>query len=202
MNTDASPPPPPPTSTLKDRRSRIVLLVAAAILALGMLSLRMSGAIRPCAVPTGAMSPAVSPGDQIIVERLTFWSRKPVRGDIVAFDTAAVPEIPSPPSLWIKRVAGLPGDQLRIADGKLYINGTNAMLGNAEGEIHYVNYPGSIYLRSTNDTLTVSNDCYFVLGDNSSNSSDSRFWGLLPAKSVIGRATYCYWPPARMGTIK
>jgi len=163
--------------------------------------LRLFGLIRPFFVPTGAMTPALSPGDHFMMERFTFLVRKPQRGDMIVFRTDGIASLPAD-TLYIKRVAGEPGERLRISDGKLYVNDTHVALRNASGEIRYVFLPGSSYLASDKDSVTVPDGQYFVLGDNSSNSSDSRFWGFVPAKNVMGRASVCYWPPARIGGVR
>jgi signal peptidase I len=102
----------------------------------------------------------------------------------------------------VKRDVGLPGDRVRIADGKLFINDEHVTLANAEGEIRYTNLPRSMYLHSAEKDFTVPADSYFVLGDNSPESADSRFWGCVPAKNILSRAWFCYYPPSRMRTIK
>ena len=61
---------------------------------------------------------------------------------------------------------------------------------------------GSAYLATSSDAVTVPEGRYLVLGDNSSNSADSRIWGFVPAENVIGRVWLCYWPMARLGSVK
>jgi signal peptidase I len=80
-------------------------------------------------------------------------------------------------------VVGLPGDQIHIADGKVFINGQ--ML--AEPYLHVTTNRGGDW--------TVTPDSLFVMGDNRNNSSDSRSWGMVPFQNVIGRALVVYWPP-------
>ena len=102
----------------------------------------------------------------------------------------------------MKRLAGEPGDRLRVSDGKLYVNDMHVALRNSTGDIHYHFMPGSRYLASTVDTVTVPDGHYFVLGDNSTNSADSRFWGFVPAKNIMGRVSYCLWPREREGFVR
>jgi signal peptidase I len=173
-------------------------MVAAGILVLG---LRATGLVRPFRVPTAGMSPAISPGDHVMMEGLTFLSRQPRRGDIIVFKTDGLPEVPAG-EIYVQRVVGEPGDRIRLSGGTLSINGTNVVISNAAGEIQYANLSSAQYLVSSNDVTIVPANCYFVMGDNSSNSLDSRFWGFLPADNILGRARFCYFPPGRMGTIK
>lgn len=182
---------------------RKLLIGAAVTVAFFMAALdvfRIVGLIRPFSVPTGAMTPTILPGDHIIMEGFTFLGRRPHRGDVVVFKTDGIESLPK--SFYTKRVAGEPGDRLRITNGKLYVNDMHVALSNANGQIHYVFVRGSRYLTSECDTVTVPNDQYFMLGDNSGRSADSRFWGGVPAKNITGRVWLCYWPPWRVGVVE
>ena len=147
------------------------------------------------------MSPAVAPGDHVIMEAITFLARKPRKGEIVVFKSDGIPSL-LPNATYISRVAGEPGDRLRISDGKLYVNDTHLALRNKSGEIHYVSIPGCGYLASSNQAIAVPEGHYLVLGDNSTNSHDGRCWGFLPGKNVMGRIVVCYWPPDHIGVVR
>jgi signal peptidase I len=95
-------------------------------------------------------------------------------------------------------VAGEPGDRVRISDGKLFVNESHVPLRNESGEIAYVEIRGA---RMPYTDVIVPEGCYFVLGDNSANSYDSRFWGYVPAKSIQGRIIFRYWPVNRVGGV-
>lgn len=163
--------------------------------ALGLLCLL--GLVRPFSVPTGAMTPAVSAGDHVIMEGFSLLVRKPRKGDIVVFKTDGVGQLP-PATFYVKRVAGEPGDRLRIVDGKLYINDNHVALRNSAGEIAY-HLPATLARAATQTDLTVPDGHYFMLGDNSTNSYDSRFWGSVPARNIMGRVVLCYSPLSRAG---
>ncbi len=184
--------------------SRSKLLVGLALLPAflvgALILLRVCGLVRPFSVPTGAMTPAVSAGDHIVMEGMTFLSRQPRLGDIVVFKTDGIASLPSA-TIYVKRVAGKPGDHVRLSEGKLFINDKQVSLSNVVGEIAY-DLPPRVGTFSLQTNLTVPSGCYFVLGDNSTNSFDSRFWGSVPRANIIGRVSFCYWPPQRVGEVK
>lgn len=171
-----------------------------AVLFAALIVLRLCGLLRPFSVPTGAMTPAVSPGDHFMMEGISFLSRQPRRGDIVVFRTDGIASLP-PSTLYVKRVAGEPGEHVRILEGKLFVNDRQVCLSNGAGEITY-NLPPLSGGFSLQTDVRVPNGCYFVLGDNSTNSLDSRFWGSVPRGNIIGRVSFCYWPLQRAGGIR
>jgi signal peptidase I len=146
---------------------------------------------------------AVDTGDQVFVDKFSYNFVKPHRGDVFVFRTNHIagiredPEAGSP--FYIKRLAGLPGDRLRIDPPFLYINGKKAEgYGFArvmEAKPPYRGYgPGHDYLADPNRWFTVPLNGYFALGDNSYNSYDSRYWGPVPEENLVGRGLFVYWP--------
>lgn len=198
----ATPPPLPPEQRA-GLRWRIRCVIAAALIPgtiIGLLIiLRLFGLFRPFYIPYGSMAPAVSRGDHIVAEGLTFLRRSPRRGEIVVFKSQDKPPLAS--GFYIKRVAGLPGDHLQISGGQLFIDDKLVTLSNNEGKIVYNTPPHmESFLLQTN--VTVPDGCYFLLGDSSSNSLDSRFVGSIARDDIKGRAAFCFWPPARIGVIR
>ncbi len=147
------------------------------------------------------MAPTIQAGDNIVMENLTFRARRPRRGDVVVFKTDGISELPSG-QIFVRRVVGEPGEQVRISAGRLYVNNESVTLSNAAGEIRYAQHAFARYLTSDADTFTVTANSYFLLGDNSANSMDSRFWGSVPAGNILGMASLIYWPWLRRGGIK
>jgi signal peptidase I len=146
---------------------------------------------------------AIDTGDQVFVDKCSYNFVKPHRGDVFVFRTENIPGIrPDPqtgPPFYIKRLAGLPGDTLRIDPPWLYVNGR---IPEAYGFRRvmkqippYRGYgPGSLYLARPNSSFAVPQDGYFALGDNSYNSFDSRYWGTVPRENLVGRGLLVYWP--------
>ena len=136
-----------------------------------------------------------------MMEGITFLSRNPRKGGIVVFKSDGIGSLIQG-ATYVNRIAGQPGDRLRIAEGKLYVNETHVPLRNSSGEIRYVSRRESKYLTSNGDTVTIPDGQYFVLGDNSTNSYDGRYWGFLPARNIKGRIAFCYWPPQHAGAVR
>ena len=146
---------------------------------------------------------AIDTGDQVFVDKCSYNFIKPRNGDVFVFRTNNIPAIrPDPiagPPFYIKRLAGLPGDQLRIDPPFLYINGKKAQGYGFERVMSarppYRGYaPGHEYLSKPDQTYTVPRDGYFAMGDNSYNSYDSRWWGPVPEENLVGRGLLVYWP--------
>jgi signal peptidase I len=172
--------------------------------------------LQPLLIPSESMERTLLVGDFLLFNkqvfgptgRLTSWLlpyREISRGDIVVFHH------PQPPML-IKRVVGMPGDHLRIADGQVYINGAPLPEPYAAFEpAPYIpdrdNFPGKIYsdpevdpdwwrqMQSLthNGELVIPQGQYFVLGDNRNHSKDSRFWGFVPRQAIVARPLVIYF---------
>jgi signal peptidase I len=131
-----------------------------------------------------SMNPTLISGEYVIVNRVSYRLGSPQRGDIIVFHFPRDPR-----EEYIKRVIGLPGDQVEINQGQVYVNGQPL-------EESYLkvktNYSG---------TWQVPEGQLFVLGDNRNNSSDSHDWGTVPMDYVVGKAILVYWPPPEWGLI-
>jgi signal peptidase I len=145
-------------------------------------------------------------GDQLFVDKFSYNLIGPRRADVFVFRTNGIRGIPPGPDLssehYIKRLAGLPGDTLRIDQPKLFVNGHEAteyafqrVASQRNGYTGYRNFPGSTtYLGDPESTVTIPPENYFALGDNSADSLDSRYWGFVPKMNVVGKGLFVYWP--------
>jgi signal peptidase I len=163
----------------------------------------------------------VDTGDHVFVDKFTYHFRKPERAEVFVFSTAGIPLLtpPGQPSqYYIKRLAGVPGDTLRIDPPRLFLGEGQAddprfqkvMSGSLENpKDGYRGYGNGVlvpgydqqvfvdrmrHLSSPRETFTVPDRAYVALGDNSYNSYDSRGWGTVPESNVMGRAVLVYWP--------
>lgn len=174
------------------------LSLVAAILLLLFVVFALTGMVNITSVRSGAMSPTIEKGDRLLV--LRFGRPRPALGDIVVFQTKGVADLGG--GLLALRVAGRPGDELELRDGVLYVNGTPAGLANAEGALKYRSFPTANYLNAFRRVVTVPQDRYFLLGDQTANNNDSRFWGFVPATNVVGKVTLRVGPMKRVGKVR
>jgi len=157
-------------------------------------------------IPSGSMIPTFEIGDRIFVNKFVYGARlpftdirlpalkAPARGDIVVFLS---PEVPKKD--FVKRLIATGGEKVRIKNGNIYINDKRIDSPASVGSNYYYNRGD---YGKEGEGITVPNDCYFMLGDNSANSRDSRYWGFVPKKNIIGKAICIYWPMQRIRLIK
>lgn len=140
-------------------------------------------------VESVSMQETLIEGDFVLVNRLAYqvWGFETgaiKRGDVIVFDPPVDSDEP-----YVKRVIGLPGDEVVIKDGAVFINGTLVEEPYTEA-----------YLRN-GGTWEVPEGEIFVMGDNRNNSSDSRSWGTVPVENIIGKALFIYWPINQWGVL-
>jgi signal peptidase I len=132
-----------------------------------------------------SMEPTYHNNNYIVVSKLAYKFKEISRGDVIVFEYPLAPD-----EDFIKRVIGLPGDQIEVTNGKVFLNGT---------ELNE-SYIDAAPIREQ-PLLVVPEDSLFVMGDNRNNSSDSRTWGPLPIENVIGKTVFVYWPLSDFGVI-
>jgi signal peptidase I len=158
-------------------------------------------------IPSGSMIPTLKAGDRIFVNKFLYSARVPLinfrlpildikqpkRGDIIVFVS---PE--DPKKDFVKRLIALGGETVEIRGGRILINGKMIDGPSSMSPVYYQN-AGDYGVETR--AVTVPPDSYFVLGDNSANSRDSRYWGFVPKKNLVGKAVLIYWPLNRMKLI-
>jgi signal peptidase I len=143
--------------------------------------------VRPGQVSGLSMEPRIDSDEYVLINALAYHlGATPQRGEVVAFRHER-----SAPSVYLKRLIGVPGDRIEIRRGIVFVNG-------AELTEPYVRFRDA---RSA-AAVTVPPGAYYVLGDNRANSDDSRFWGFVPADDIVGRAVFAVWPLERAGAIR
>jgi signal peptidase I len=162
----------------------IVLDVVETLLLAAVLFFVINSVSARVRVDGFSMRPTLEDGELVLVNKLAYWLGQPKHGDIVVFRYPV-----NPSEDLIKRVIGLPGDVVKIQDGKLYINGL------AVSEPYIAAAP-EYY-----GEWVVPQGQLFVLGDNRNDSLDSHEWGVLPQTNVIGRAILIYWPPPEWNSL-
>jgi signal peptidase I len=205
------PPPLPSNSKRPALNVRVKLLLGVSLIStclFGLLVvLRILGLICPYSIPHDSMAPAVSAGDHVLMENFTFHFREPRRGDIIVFKSDRIEKLDlfSPGARYLKRIAGEPNDQLLLSNEMLYINGKLTVISNEFGPLVYqipsIPVSANIFMRFETN-VSVPGDSYFLLGDNSTKSNDSRMFGSVPRQNIIGRVWFCYWPPQHMGLVR
>ncbi len=187
--------------------------------------------LRAFKVPTNSMAPTICGGtmqpdkrtfvgsDRILVEEYAYWHRKPQRGDITIFRTTGILQEQRdsyeilPNEYEVKRIAGVPGDVLSIREGHLYNHGqiVSEPAGLAKLDFpnlkmaqsnFFENLFNSFYLTNSTIGYEVPNGTYFVIGDNTTNSLDSRYFGPIKAESIIGKVSKIFWPWNRVGKVQ
>ena len=125
-----------------------------------------------------SMNPTLFDGQYLIINNISYYLEPPGHGEVIVF------RHPNNDLNLIKRVIGIPGDQVEISNQQVMVNGLTL-------DEPYIQAPPTY-----SGSWIVPNDTYFVLGDNRNNSSDSHQWEYLPAENIFGKALLVYWPPA------
>ncbi len=148
-------------------------------------------------IPTGSMEDTLYPGDYILVDKVSYLFERPKRNDIIVFQY--------PDNFtqdFIKRLVGLPGDELRMKNKQLFRDGQKLMEPWVVNKDFRRYILGEWSIRDNWKSRTIGPDNYFVMGDNRDYSQDSRFWGELPQFRLKGKAFLVYMPLRRFGLIR
>jgi signal peptidase I len=201
-------------SRQKSTMKSLVELVVTIAIAVGLALLIQAFIVKPYRIPSSSMVPTLKVGQRVLTNRLV---NHPSVGDIVVFHPpkGADPsspvcgnpqqggghqqpcDTPTPEEsgqTFIKRVVAGPGDRITISDGHVLRNGVRE-------KDTYIAPCGSDPSCNFPKSITIPPGDYFMMGDNRGESDDSRFWGPVPDKWVIGVAFATYWPPDRIGLL-
>lgn len=161
-------------------------------------------AVQPFKIPTNSMAPTFLPGDRIFVSKIVYGPkiplleirlpgmREPELGDIVVFRS------PIEDKYLVKRFIARGGETVSVSMGDLYLDGEK-IEDNPMRSIFYHNYPGPTGLE---EPYLVPEGKFYVLGDNSANSMDSRYWGVVPEENMVGKVVLIHWPFRRIRLVR
>jgi signal peptidase I len=192
--SDAVPPAGPAAAPSHRGLGRVLTVLRDVIFAVLLAIVLIVFIYQPVRVEGVSMEPTLSDQERIFIDKfgIRFGIGSIVRGDTVVFHY-------DESKSYIKRVIGLPGDRVHIDAGRVFVNGKAIEEDYVpERSRDTISWPSA----DSHTDAVVPADMYFVLGDNRSQSSDSRAWGYVDRKSIYGKAVFVYWPPARIGRLR
>lgn len=179
--------------------------VESIIIAFALAMVIRTFVVQAFKIPTGSMRNTLIEGDIILVNKFIYGARVPFtriflpkvrdpeRGDVIVF---IYPQ--NPQKDFIKRLVAVGGETVALKKGTIYVNG-RPLIDPVFNQIYYYNRGD---FGQEGQEVTVPKDSFFVLGDNSASSQDSRYWGFVPRSNILGKAMVIYWPPQRIRIIK
>jgi len=187
------------------KKSAIQEWIESIIVAFLLAMIIRSFIVQAFKIPTGSMRPTLLEGDLILVNKFIYGAKIPFsdlrlpalaqlrRGDVIVF---IYPD--DRKKDFIKRLVAFSAETVEIKNGTIYIN-DRPLLDPIFNQRYYYNR-GDFAVEG--QKITVPGDSFFVLGDNSASSKDSRYWGFVPRQNILGKAMLIYWPPTRIRIIK
>jgi signal peptidase I len=200
------------TKRKKSTSGSLIEFVTIVAIALGLALAIQAFIVKPFRIPSESMEPTLDIGQRVLVDRVTKHFSDFHRGDIVVFkppkgaDTdecgvthPATQPCPTPTpeksdTNFIKRIVGVSGDRLKVVNGRVFIDGKQL-------DEPYIRPSTTCDLCQEPQEITIPPGSFFMMGDNRGQSADSREWGPVPKKWIIGKAFFTYWPPGRIGTL-
>jgi signal peptidase I len=196
----------------KSGHSSLIELVTIVAVALGLALGIQAFVVKPFRIPSESMVPTLAVSQRVLVDRMSYRFGEPDRGDIVVFkpprgadtdacgaqhsDRAACsrPTDDRSDTNFIKRVVAVGGDRLKVVAGQVYINGRRQ-------DEPFIRADDACSICNLPEEITIPTNHFFMMGDNRGESADSREWGPIPEKWIIGKAVVTYWPPGKIGTL-
>lgn len=181
-----------PARLIKEATNLVMDFLETIVVALSIFVVVYLFLVQPHEVKGSSMEPNFHNNEYILTDKISYRFSEPKRGDVVIFKSPKNPEVD-----YIKRIIGLPSEQVKIQNGSVYIN--DKKLGEPYLEETTILYPGSFMQEGIEITIPANE--YFVFGDNRSHSSDSREFGPISRNLIIGRAFMRYWPLPKFGLL-
>jgi signal peptidase I len=196
--------------TRKSARGSLVELLTIVAIALGLALGIQAFLVKPFRIPSESMEPTLDVGQRVLVDRVSLRFSNPGRGAIVVFKPPAGADenvcgvrhpagepCPRPTPArsdtnFIKRVVAVGGDRVKVIGGHVYID------GRLQKE-RFAHFDSGCGICNLPQEVTIPKGYYFMMGDNRGESADSREWGPIPKKWMLGKAFMTYWPPGRIG---
>jgi signal peptidase I len=179
----------------------IVELVGVVVVAILVAVLLRTFVVATYSIPSGSMEPTLKIGDRIVVDKLSNRLHGVDRTNIVVFSTPPTENCAGPPvSDLVKRVIGLPGEIISLADGNVYVNGHLLPEPFLPPNLRDDTYPGpSTAPYALHHAYRIPAGEVYVMGDNRPESCDSRYWGPIRESTIVGKVDMRIWPLTRIG---
>jgi signal peptidase I len=196
----------------KTGHGSFVELVTIVAVALGLALGIQAFLVKPFRIPSESMVPTLAISQRVLVDRVSYRFSSPERGDIVVFkppggadeNACGVQHSDDTPcprptkdrsdTNFIKRVVAVGGDRIKVMGGRVYLNGRRQ-------DEPYIQADDQCGICNLPEEITIPKGHYFMMGDNRGASADSREWGPIPEKWMIGKGFATYWPPGKIGTL-
>ena len=181
--------------TLKNKKAIIKEYLETIIIAFALAMFIRTFIVSAYKIPSDSMLPTLQSkpiNDRIMVNKFIYKFHQPKRGDIIVFRPPW-----SPKKNFIKRVIAFSGEEVEIKNGSIYIDGLEISQPKEIANTYY--YPAGSYGQGP---IIIPSGHIYLLGDNSSNSQDSRYEGFVPMNKVVGKAMFIFWPPYRIKKVR
>ncbi len=185
-------------SFLQDAGYFFIDIIETVVVALSIFLILYLFIMQPHQVNGQSMEPNFHNAEYLMTDKISYKIGTPKRGDIVVFEAPPAAECPDGSGCdFIKRVIGLPGDTVEVKNNHLYVNGEQLIEKYLDDSVLTQAGP-----YTQHGPITVPEGSYFVCGDNRPHSSDSRYWGPVEMKLIVGKVFFRYWPLNRIEIIR
>ena len=175
----------------------ILEFVQSIVLALSVFVLVYLFVAQPNQVNGSSIYPNFVDKEYLLTDKISYQFGEPKRGDVVVFKAPPTEPCAEDECEYIKRIIGMPGDRVKVEDGKVYLNGSLLVQDFLPSEV--VTDPGSYCQEGIE--VSVPEGQYLVFGDNRSHSRDGREFGPINRNLILGKAFFRYWPVEKLGLI-